>query len=325
MIIIRTPLRISICGGGTDLPSYYNIKDSFCISVAINKYIYIIINNSFRKGFHLKYSRTEFKKKIHKIKHPIFREALNHFKIKNQNIEIISIAELQSGTGLGSSGTFTVGLVNALAKYKKKKISKKQIADIACDIEINKLKQNVGKQDQFIASFGGVKKFIFKKNKPVRISNVSITKKNLNKFRDSMLIYYTGITRSADSILKNQNKQTKKNNLKIITNLDIVKRNAIEIEKNLIKGNIKKIGQIMHFHWETKKKRDKKVTSKRINDIYSYALKNGAIGGKLIGAGGGGYLMFITKQKNKLEKSLKKFNLEKLNFNFDFNGTIDIL
>lgn len=329
MIITKSPLRISICGGGTDLPSYSNLKGGFCISAAINKYIYIIINKSFRKGIILKYSKHEYKNKIQNIKHPIFRETIKEFNLKYKinfsNIEIISAADIPQGTGLGSSGAFTVALIYSISKYFKINLNKKKIAEMACKIEIKKLKNSSGKQDQYISTFGGIKKIIFKKNGTTSISKLKISKYNLSKFKKSILIYFTGKSRNASLFLKKQDESTKKNKKSMIENLDGVKKIAFEFEKNLKKGNINKIGNTMQKHWVLKKQRDKKISNKKINSIYEYALKNGAIGGKLIGAGGGGFLMLLTNSRKKLENKLKKFKLKKLDFNFNYTGVHQII
>ena len=329
MIIVKSPLRISICGGGTDLPSYSNLKGGFCISAAINKYIYIIINKSFRKGLSLKYSKYEYKRQIHNIQHPILREVLKEFKLKFKlifsNIEIISVSDIPHGTGLGSSGSFTVALIYAISKYFKVNLSIKEVAEMACKIEIENLRNSVGKQDQYISAFGGIKKIIIKKNKITTISKVKISKKNLLKFKNSILIYFTGKSRASNLVLKKQDQDTKRRKKIMIKNLDNVKKIAFDFEKNLKKGNIRNIGDIMHKHWIIKKQRDNKISNQKINNIYNYALKNGAIGGKLIGAGGGGFLMLLTNRKIKLENKLKKFNLKKLYFDFEYKGVHQIV
>ncbi len=317
MIISRSPLRISLGGGGTDLPSYYKINGGRLIAAAIDKHVYITIAETFNKKFILKYSKLETTNNIKKIQHPIFREALKEFNIKKP-LNIASHADIPAGTGLGSSGSFAVALLGALSNYKNKKIKKNIIAEKACDIEINKLKEPVGKQDQYMASFGGVNELVFLKSGKVIVKKLKI--KNLKKFKKNLSIFFTGYTRNASQILSSQNKKTNLMDSKMIRNLDEVKEIGFNSKAALENGNFKEYGEILNYHWSLKKKRSNNMSNKKINYLYDYALSNGAIGGKLIGAGGGGFLMFYSEDSNQLKKKIKKKGLVDLNFDFDYEG-----
>ena len=321
MIIARSPLRISLGGGGTDLPSYYNKHSGFVISAAINKYVYINLMETFYNGILLKYSKTEMVKNINKIQHPIIRETLKYFKIKNPKLEITSFADVPSGTGLGSSGSFTTALIKALMLHKKQQLSQIELSELACHIEIDKLSEPIGKQDQYIAAFGGLTSFSFLENNKVISESVKISENKLHELQENLLLFFTGFSRKASSILFTQNVKSKKNDLDMINNLHYVKNLGFQIQKALIRGNIKLFGELMREHWEYKKKRSSKMTNPKIDEWYNLAIKNGAIGGKLIGAGGGGFLMFVAHNKDLLRKTMKKEGLQELHFKFDFEGT----
>jgi len=317
MIISKSPLRLSLGGGGTDLPSYYKIRGGRLIAGAIDKHVYISIAETFNKRFILKYSKHENIDRIKDIKHPIFREALKYLKIKRP-LNISSHADIPAGTGLGSSGSFTVSLLAALTEYNNLKIFRGKIAEQACKIEINKLQEPVGKQDQYMASFGGINELIFLKSGKVIVNKIQI--KDLKKFKKNLAIFFTGYTRNASKILSIQNKKTKLLDKLMIKNLDEVKEIGINSKKALINGNFEEYGEILNSHWKIKKKRSANMSNKRINYLYDLALDNGAIGGKLIGAGGGGFLMFYVKNNHNLKNEMIKKGLTNLNFNFDFEG-----
>ena len=325
MIITKSPLRISLGGGGTDLQSYYKNNEGFLISAAINKYVYVTIMKPFKEGIYLKYSKIEKLKKIEEVKHKIIKECLKLFKSKVNQIEITTLTDIPAGTGLGSSGSFTVALIKALYEFHKKNILSEKLAELACDIEINKLKNPIGKQDQYISAYGGVREFKFMKNGKVVSNNLKISQENLFSLEDNLLLFFTGYSREANKILKKQNDETKKNNEDMIENLNFVKKIGLESKKCLEKGDFNKFAELMNIHWEHKQNRSKKMTKPEINKIYNLALKNGARGGKLVGAGGGGFLMFYSNDKEKLRSIMKKKNLEEVRFNFDFNGTRTII
>ena len=322
MIIVRSPLRISIGGGGTDIPSYYQKNEGFFISAAINKYVYVTITEPFQKGIYLKYSQIEKTNNIKKIKHDIIREVLKD-EIKKNKIEITTLTDIPAKTGLGSSGSFSTALIKAIYLFNQKKIGRRELAEKACDVEIKKLKLPCGKQDQYISVYGGISEFSIKKNGFVNIKNLKISNETTSKLENNLLLFFTGFSRDSSSILNEQNKKTIKNNKEIIQNLDFVKSLGHEIKKSLIKGNCDEFGKLMNEHWIYKLKRSRNMSNKTINEAYKYAIKNGALGGKLIGAGGGGFLLFYTNNPNQLRNAfLKKF--EEVKFRFDYEGVKEI-
>ena len=324
MIIVRSPLRISIAGGGTDIPSYYKLNESYFISAAINKYIYVSITKPFEKGIYLKYSKSEKVKSVKLIKHKIIKEVLKKEKNINQ-LEITTLTDIPARTGLGSSGSFTTCLIKSLSSYNKKFIDKAELAEEACNIEINKLKQPSGKQDQYISVYGGITEFKINKKGLVTPNSLNLKNEIIEKLEDNLLLYFTGFSRSSSKILNEQNNKTIMKNSKIIQNLNFVKHLAYEIKKTLIKGNLKSFGYLMHEHWKYKVSRSNRMSNNEINKYYNFALENGALGGKLVGAGGGGFLLFYTESPSKLRHALKKTKLKEIRFKFDFEGVKQIL
>ena len=321
MIITRSPLRITLGGGGTDLPSYYKKFEGFLISAAINKYIYTSILEPYADGIYLKYSKREKVNSINQVNHPIIREVLKKFKHNSKRIEITTLAEIPAGTGLGSSGSFTTSLLKCMYLLNKKNISKHQLAEVACDIEINKLKEPVGKQDQFIASYGGLRVFKIDKKGKVNVFSLKINHQTKNKLQNNLLLFFTGYTRSSSLILKKQDEETKKKKLQILNNLKEIKNIGI-LSKKLIENNdLYEFGKLLDYHWKLKKERSHSMSNNKIDCIYNDALKYGALGGKLVGAGGGGFLMFYAKNPNKLRKRLTKYRINEVKFLFDEEGT----
>ena len=319
MIIARSPLRIPLGGGGTDLPSYYNIKNGYVVSAAINKYIYVSLAETFNKYYILNYSKSEHVKKISEIKHPLFREILKYFKTKTP-IHLASHADIPSGTGLGSSGCFTVTLANVMSKFHKYNFNNKKLAEIACNIEINKLKEPVGKQDQYVASFGGINEYHFYKKNNTRVRKLKLSNKIIKKLENNLILFFTGYTRSSYKILNIQDKKTKNMDKKMIENLDKIKSLGFLTTKALLEGNLDDFYEIMKEHWHLKKNRSSNISNSKIDYFYDLAIKNGAKAGKLIGAGGGGFLLFYSKDKKRLN-FLEKKGLKKIDFNFDFSGS----
>jgi D-glycero-alpha-D-manno-heptose-7-phosphate kinase len=260
-------------------------------------------------------------KTISKIKHPIIRECLRLVDIPDNYLEITSMADIPSGTGLGSSGSFTTALLKALHAYKRSLIHPKELAEQACDIEINKLGEPIGKQDQYIAAYGGITCFEFKKDNKVKAYPLRIDKEVLYDLEDNLLLFFTGYTRSASGILKEQHRKSKANDKAMVDNLHFIKELGIESKTALEKGDLNKFGKLMNVHWEHKKKRSSSMSNDKINDWYDLALKNGALGGKLIGAGGGGFLMFYASDDVKLRRAMIGAGLEEIRFRFDFEGT----
>jgi len=321
MIVCRAPLRISLGGGGTDIPAYYSRFGGFLVSGAINKYIYITAHRrTLTDEIKLNYSQTEMVDSLDGVKHNIFREALKLTEF-TKAIEISSIADVGAGTGLGSSGTFSVALLAALHNLKKEALSREQLAEEACDIEINKLGYAVGKQDQYIASFGGIVSMEIAKDGNVKIENLKISEDALEEMQNNILLFFTGKTRIASEILQEQKKAEERNDEKVLEAMHEIKKMGYESKKVFESGNPDKFGELLDKHWEMKKQLSDKVASPKINDLYSIAIKNGAIGGKLVGAGGGGFLMFyVPGDKKRLREVMSKARLRELRFNFDFDG-----
>ena len=319
MIISKTPLRITLAGGGTDLPSYYKKNSGYVLSLAINKYIYISLNKTFVDSFQLKYSEYEKVKKISHIKHNLIRESFKHFKIRDK-LEIASIADVPSGTGLGSSGSFGVGLFNVLSKYKNLNFSKRELAIESSKIEMEKLKANVGHQDNIIAAYGGITEQVYQSDK-IKIKKLKTSSEFRNVISNNLVMVYTNFERSASKILQKQNILSKEKNLEMITNLNNTKELGFETKKLIINNNFKEYYKILKEHWKIKKSRDKNITNSKIDQMYEYGIKNGAESGKLIGAGGGGFLLFFTHNKNKLISAFNKKKVREFEFSISDEGT----
>ncbi|MGA2141512.1 MAG: galactokinase [Brevinematales bacterium] len=321
MIITRSPLRVTLGGGGTDLASYYRDFGGFVIAAAIDKYIYITLHKTFQPGYIIKYSLMEKVMEISEIQHPIIRESLKMLEFQDNYLELTSMADIPSGTGLGSSSSFTTALLKALHMYKRDFIHPMELAQEACDIEIKRLGEPIGKQDQFISAYGGLTCFEFNGDGSVNSYPLRIGKETLYDLEDNLLLFFTGFTRSASSILKDQNDKSKDNNKEMIENLHFVKELGLKSKEVLEKGDLQKFGELLNVHWEHKKKRSGSISNPKINEWYDLAMKNGAVGGKLIGAGGGGFFMFYAQDKLKLRHTLMKAGLEEIRFRFDFEGT----
>ena len=320
MIIARSPLRISLGGGGTDLPSYYREHEGFLIAAAIDKYVYVTINRPFNEGIYLKYSEIEQVKTVDEVSHNIIREALKLENLNTPQVEISSIADLPSGTGLGSSGSFTTALLKALYAYRHRHINPEELAELACAIEIDRLKEPIGKQDQYIASVGGITCFAFHKDNSVTFAPLKISRETFHKLEDNLLLFFTGFSRSASEILKDQHIKSQKNDVDMLNNLHFVKEIGYLSKDALESGNTDKFGELMHQHWEHKKKRSGGMSNQDIDAWYATALKNGAIGGKVVGAGGGGFLMFMAHDAARLRSTMTKAGLQEVRFKFDFEG-----
>jgi D-glycero-alpha-D-manno-heptose-7-phosphate kinase len=321
MIITRSPLRISLGGGGTDLPSYYQKYDGFLISAAIDKYVYINLHDTFVDYLIVKYSKMEEVKSIDEIQHPIIREALKLLGFEARYLEIASLADIPAGTGLGSSGSFTCSLLKALHARKNNIITPTDLAEQACHIEIDLLGEPVGKQDQYISAFGGINCFTFCKNNNVLKEKLKITEETLYNLEDNLLLFFTGYSRSASSVLKEQDDKSKTNDYSMIENLHFVKDLGYKSKTAFENGNLEEFADLMNVHWEFKKQRSDSMSNNRINKWYELALQNGALGGKLIGAGGGGFLMFYADNHKKLRHAMFREGLQEVRFRFDFEGS----
>lgn len=321
MIIVRSPLRISLGGGGTDLPSYYEENEGFLISAAIDKYVYLTIHDNFEKELWLKYSKIERVNNAADIQHPIFREALDMLGLNDAHLEIQSLADIPAGTGLGSSSSFTTALLKGLHEYKGDIVSTRTLAEEACELEMNRLHEPIGKQDQYIAAYGGITCMTFHKDGYVWVDPLNISKETFYNLEDNLMLYFTGFERSASDILAIQDKKSKQNDSEMKKNLDYVKEMGYQSKKALEEGNLHEFADIMNTHWENKKKRAKTMSNGRIDEIYEYARKHGALGGKLIGAGGGGFLMFYSEDKVRLRRAMSEIELQEVRFRFEGQGT----
>ena len=303
MIIVRAPLRVSLGGGGTDLPGYFEKNGGFVVSAAINKFITIVINENLKNRYEIKYSEYENVLRVDQIKHNIIRESLKLLKI-NQGIEISSFSDVPHGTGLGSSGSFTVCLLKGLYFFKKIKISNKELALKAFYLERKVLKQPVGFQDQFTAAYGGLLKQIYKKNK-INVKKLKINKVFEKNFNNRLILIYTGITRYSKRILKRQDYLSSINNNQIINSLDNIKKIGYKVFNYSIKNNLKDYGKLLDEYWKSKIKIDKKIVNNKINSIISLCKKNNVEGCRVVGAGAGGYILAYSKNFQKLKRILK--------------------
>ncbi len=321
MIIARSPLRISLGGGGTDLPSYYESHEGFLISAAIDKYVYITLHQTFDQEILLKYSKFEKVTSVDEIQHPIIREALKMLEITSPNLEICSMADIPAGTGLGSSSSFTTALLRALHAMKGNIVSTRTLAEEACEIEMNRLHEPIGKQDQYIAAYGGITCMNFHKDGYVWVDPLNISNETLYNLEDNLCLYFTGFSRSAGSILAEQDKKSKEMDADMIKNLDFVKDLGYQSKKAFEAGDLDTFADIMNVHWEYKKKRSGGMSNPQIDEWYDLAMQNGALGGKMIGAGGGGFLMFYANDKIKLRKAMSRTGMTEVRFRFEKEGS----
>lgn len=321
MLIVRSPLRISLGGGGTDLPSYYEENEGFLITAAINKFVYITMHENFEDEIWVKYSKTEKVRNIDRLTHPIFRESIKMLDMGNESFEIQSMADIPAGTGLGSSGSFTTALLKCLHEYKGELVTAEELAREACEIEMIRLKEPIGKQDQYIAAYGGIRAMWFHRDGTVDVETLNTTKDVYYNLEDNLILYFTGFERSASQILKEQDDKTKASDTDMKANLDQVKQMGLDSKAAFESGDLKRFAEIMNFHWEMKKKRSSRMSNPDIDEWYEYAMRNGALGGKLIGAGGGGFLMFYSEDKVRLRKAMLKTGLKEVRFRFENQGT----
>lgn len=321
MIITRSPLRISLGGGGTDLPSYYRKYGGFLLAAAINKYVYITIHQTFFPELIIKYSKMERVQAVDQVRHPIIREALKLVGITELNLEITSMADIPDGTGLGSSGSFTTALLKGLHAYRKNLVLPSELAAQACHIEIDRLGEPVGKQDQYVSAYGGITCFRFLPDDTVQACPLRLSPETLHDLEDNMMVFFTGFCRSASSILREQDEKSKNDEREMLENLHFVRELGLKSEECLKAGKLREFADLMNVHWQHKKRRSQGMTNPQIDEWYELARANGALGGKLIGAGGGGFLMFYTEDKTRLRHALTRAGLREVRFHFDFEGT----
>lgn len=321
MIITRSPLRISLGGGGTDLPSYYQEHNGFIIAGAIDLYVYIMVHPTFFDDLILKYSQLERVRCVNEIKHPIFREAFKLLNVEANYLEICSMADIPAGTGLGSSGSFTTALLKALHALKKNLVHSQELAEQACHIEIDLLQEPIGKQDQYIAAYGGLTCFEFFPNGEVAAKPLNVDNDTIYNMEDNLVLFYTGYSRAASTILQEQKNRSQNKDREMLNILHVVKEMGYESQQALESGDLVQFARILDRSWQYKKKRSSNMSNNQIDHWYELACKNGALGGKLVGAGGGGFLMFYAEDKIRLRKIMREAGLKEIRFRFDFEGT----
>ena len=321
MIITRSPLRISLGGGGTDLPSYYREHGGFLVAGALDKYVYLTLHRTFVPDLIVKYSKLERVATAAELEHPIIREAFALLGMDGRSLELTSMADIPGGTGLGSSGSFTTALLKLLHASNKNLISPAELAEQACHIELDRLGEPIGKQDQYIAAVGGITAFTFHKDGRVEYRPAKITEETLFNLEDNLLMFFTGYSRSASAILQDQNDKSKQNDSAMLDNLHFTKDLGYQSLAALESANLPEFARLMDVHWQRKKTRSSGMSNDRINEWYDHAMAHGALGGKLIGAGGGGFLMFYATDKTRLRHAMREKSLQEVRFRFDFEGT----
>lgn len=321
MIMTRTPLRICLGGGGTDLPSYYREFGGFVISAAINRYVYIAINRSFLPGYFLKYSDTEHAQTLNEIRHPLLREALMLHDAPCP-LEIVSVADVPAGTGLGSSGAFLVGLIHALYAHKRQRVTAEMLAQEAVEIEMNRLNEPVGKQDQYVAAYGGLLCQEYRSDDSVKVTLLAVSETALRELRESLMLFFVGQTRSSSALLDDQRRRSEKRDRAMLESLHFVKQLGEEIRRVLEAGVIHEFGSLMHEHWLRKRSRSSGMTNDRVDELYELArARGGATGGKLVGAGGNGFLLLHTQDRKRLRTAMADAGAREMEFSFDFDGS----
>lgn len=322
MILARAPMRISLGGGGTDLPSYYTRYGGFILSAAINKYVYIYVNRPAADEFiRVKYSRYEQVERVEDIQHDLVRPALQLLNL-NDCIEIVSMADTPGGTGLGSSGTYLVTLLTALYELKREKVPTQALAEFACHIEMDLAGHPVGKHDHYLAAFGGITCLDIQQDGKVTVTPLDISITTAEELRSQVLLFFTGITRRSQDILKDQKRDTQGENPTVVDSLHRTKELGYRVKEALEQGDLDRFGLLLDEHWQNKKRRSSKISTPRIDRWYEIAKENGAVGGKIIGAGGGGFLMLYCPNATKgvVRRTLAAEGLREMPFDFDFEG-----
>lgn len=291
------------------------------MAAAIDKYVYLTLNRNFSDDFILKYSQLERVKESDEIRHPIVREAFKMLDLSPKHLEVCSMADIPAGTGLGSSGSFSTALLRALHCHLKSFISPRELAEQACEIELGRLKEPIGKQDQYIAACGGLCSFSFEKDGSVKVESLQIPQEAYDNLEDNLLLFFTGFSRSASSILKDQDDRSKKKDQSVIDNLHYIKDLGLRSKKALEAGALETFGRLMHEHWEQKRRRSSGISNPQVDAWYERGMKNGALGGKLVGAGGGGFLLFYAADKTTLRHAMREAGLEEVRFRFEPSGS----
>ncbi|MDG6929057.1 MAG: galactokinase [Nitrososphaerota archaeon] len=321
MIITRTPFRLTLGGGGTDLPSYYSKYGGYVVTTAVNKHMYIVVQRMFEDKIRVSYSRTEIVGSRDEIQHPFVREALAFLKL-SKNLEIVSVADVPARTGLGSSGSFGVGLLHALHIWKDDPIYPKKMAEETCRIQMEILKEDEGKQDPYIAAVGGIIAMDIEKSGKVGVTKIGLGQDALHELQNSLLFFYTGLKRDSSYVLKEQQRSIGRDEAKVVESMHRIKEIGHEVRKALEKGDVEEFGRLQHEHWLAKRNVSSTVTSAQIDRWYRLGLENGAVGGKLIGAGGGGFLMFCCANgRDRLRKCMAAEGLKEIPFGIATEGT----
>ncbi len=322
MIITRTPFRFTIGGGGTDLPSYYSQYGGFIFAGAINKYMFLNLNVPIVDDLvRVKYTKSEIVNHREELEHDIAKEAMRIMGIED-SLEIISIADVPAGTGLGSSSCYAVGVLNGLHTLKREYITLQELAEEACDLEINRLGKPIGKQDQYMAAFGGLTVLDIEKNGTVQVRKADVSGSIVDDLNRNLLMFYTGTSRSADDILTEQSKGAKEEKKDVVESMHYIKDIGYKILEAVESGNITDVGLMFDEHWQYKKKISTKMTNPRFDKIYEIAKENGALGGKISGAGGGGFFLFYVEENHtKFREVMKSLGLREMRYRFDFEGT----
>jgi D-glycero-alpha-D-manno-heptose-7-phosphate kinase len=322
MIVARAPLRIPLGGGGTDLPSYYSQYGGFVLSAAINKYVYISINRpQVDDLIRVKYSKSETVEDLNEVQHELVREAMRLTGVE-RGVEIVSMADVPAGTGMGSSGSFLIALLRALHAMKREHVAPGQLAEEACRIEIEMVGSPVGKQDPYVAAYGGISCFEIAPSGEVAVNRLPLNNHRLDELRGNLLLFFTGIQRRAMDILEDQKRDTMQSKDEVVKSLHQTKTLGLEIKEALEAGDFNRFGELLDVHWQNKKRRSTKVSDPRIDRWYDIARDRGALGGKLIGAGGGGFFLFYCSNphKGQLREAMTEEGLREMQFDFDFEG-----
>jgi D-glycero-alpha-D-manno-heptose-7-phosphate kinase len=321
MIVSRAPVRFSLGGGGTDLPSYAREHGGFVVSAAVDKFCFVCLARRFYPNIRLAYSESEIVDSVDQIKHRILREALRHVDVTG-GIELHSLADVPGSTGLGSSSSFTVALLNALHAFKREFVSAEFLAREACHIEIDVLKEPIGKQDQYIAAYGGISAITFNRDGSVDVERLPLREEVIDELESNLVIYYSGVERSASTVLKEQAKTIVENREAAIQRMHRIKELGRETKRILLAGEIDTYGEMLHEHWTNKRKLAASMTDSVLDEHYEAARNAGAIGGKLMGAGGGGFFMFYVRagDRRRVHDALAARGLRPMRFRFDFDG-----
>jgi D-glycero-alpha-D-manno-heptose-7-phosphate kinase len=322
MIITRTPFRLTLGGGGTDLPSFYREHGGFILAVAIDKFMFLNVNTPIVDDFvRVRYSKAELVDDVEQVEHTLAREALRCFRIR-RGIEVVSIADIPAGTGLGSSSCYLVGLLRALHALTDSSVGPQELAEEACHIELEILKKPIGKQDQYMAAFGGLTTLDIARDGSVKVSRLRVSWEILEALENNILLFYTGEMRDATAILSQQDTASKRKDAKVVGSLLEILEIGREVADCIQRGNLHRFGELMDEHWQSKKHLAQGVSNPRIDAWYELAKRNGAIGGKISGAGGGGFLMLYCEQdKAHLREAMRGAGLRELNFRFEFDGS----